>query len=164
MLGLFVYIASDPRPSSTLPTASCPTIPIVELTSLYLSPLFSITSRSPFCNPFLFTSMQESGVAPLPLRFPRCDVHTSKRVNGLLPIPFPFTLLRTLWHGQKLNSFVFKRLRTLYPKHRGWGYHSILYSPFPRLRTSQSVRSSTEHGSPNTVHGASLRGEGRLAN
>ncbi len=34
---------------------------------------------------------------------------------------FLFTLLRTLWHDAKLNSFLFKRLRTLYPKTPGVG-------------------------------------------
>src|SRR5712692_3723980 len=34
---------------------------------------------------------------------------------------FLFTLLRTLWHDAKLNSFLFKRLRTLYPKTPGLG-------------------------------------------
>src|SRR5216684_159630 len=34
---------------------------------------------------------------------------------------FLFTLLRTLWHDAKLNSFLFKRLRTLYRKTPGVG-------------------------------------------
>src|SRR5882762_7326349 len=34
---------------------------------------------------------------------------------------FLFTLLRTLWHDEKLNSFLFRRLRTLYPKTPGVG-------------------------------------------
>src|SRR5437899_12178576 len=36
--------------------------------------------------------------------------------------PFPFTLLRTLLRRKKINSFVFKRFRTLYRKTQGWGY------------------------------------------
>src|SRR5437899_811316 len=35
--------------------------------------------------------------------------------------PFPFTLLRTLLRRKKINSFVFKRFRTLYRKTQGWG-------------------------------------------
>src|SRR6266704_1889931 len=34
---------------------------------------------------------------------------------------FLFTLLRALWHTQKLNSFLFNLLRTLYPKTPGVG-------------------------------------------
>jgi len=34
---------------------------------------------------------------------------------------FLFTFLRTLLHRQKLNSFLFNRFRTLYPKTPGWG-------------------------------------------
>ncbi len=34
---------------------------------------------------------------------------------------FLFTLLRTLWHDANLNSFLFKRLRALYPKTPGVG-------------------------------------------
>ena len=36
--------------------------------------------------------------------------------------PFPFILLRTLWHRAKVNPFIFKRFQTLCPKHPGWGY------------------------------------------
>ena len=35
--------------------------------------------------------------------------------------PFPFTLLRTLLRRKKINSFVFKRFRTLYRKTQGMG-------------------------------------------
>src|SRR6267378_2264263 len=37
------------------------------------------------------------------------------------PIFFPFTFLRTLWHGEKLNSFILKQFCTLYPKTPGVG-------------------------------------------
>src|SRR5258708_29306078 len=36
-------------------------------------------------------------------------------------IPFLFTLLRTLWHAPKLNSFLFNGFRTLCPETPGVG-------------------------------------------
>src|SRR6266403_561495 len=39
----------------------------------------------------------------------------------LRPIPFVFKLLRTLWHGEKRNSFLFSRFRTLCQKTPGVG-------------------------------------------
>src|SRR6266849_7741994 len=39
---------------------------------------------------------------------------------------FPFTLLRTLWHGAKPNSFLSSASELFTPKHPGWGYPSQL--------------------------------------
>jgi len=63
------------------------------------------------------------------------------RFNGCLrPISFPFTFLRTLWHGAKLNPFVFRRFRTLCQKHPGWGSALATLSLLGRsLRTGPSV-------------------------
>jgi hypothetical protein len=57
----------------------------------------------------------------------------STRFNACLRgVSFPFTFLRTLWHGAKLNPFVFRRFRTLCQKHPGWGYPlSLLSKPLP---------------------------------
>jgi hypothetical protein len=142
MLICVVYIASDSRLVFAFPSASCPTIPIVELTSSLLVPfIFNHFHNAHFATSFLFRSMQEWGCTPLPLRFPSSVAHTSKRVNGFLPIPFPFTLLRTLLHDRKLNSFVFRRLRTLCPKTPGVGVSQQSYFSAPPLGASRFIQS-----------------------
>jgi len=62
----------------------------------------------------------------------------SERLNVCFrPIPLPFTFLRTLWHGEKLNSFIFKQFRTLYPKTPGGGGTHQLGSMWPRAVASK---------------------------
>jgi hypothetical protein len=52
----------------------------------------------------------------------RSNLQNVQRANGFLSIPILFTLLRTFWQDQKLNSFIFRRLRTLCKKPPGVGY------------------------------------------
>src|SRR2546426_8573135 len=72
---------------------------------------------------------------------------------------FLFTFLRTLWHDAKLNSFLFKRLRTLYPKTPGVGggdrqsLPKLSRSQHNELCNCESQRRSQEH----------IRGEMRLS-
>src|SRR5260370_21720796 len=94
---------------------------------------------SPFCNPFVFTFMHVMGGVPPSSTFgrsnPQIEAHlqlwsgdpdpgaTFRRVP-IYPLCFQilahsFALFCTL---QKLNSFLFKRFRTLCQKYRGWGY------------------------------------------
>jgi len=134
--------------------------------------LFMHLPEPHFATRFFSHPCSNGGVVhPLPRSF------RSKRPTFFRPIPFPFILLRTLWHNQKLNPFVFRRLRTLYPKHPGWGYRSISecephsssnlsvartgsenvssLSTFNCRLSTPSVQSSTEHGSR---HRSSRRG------
>ena len=46
--------------------------------------------------------------------------------------PFPFILLRTLWHDAKVNPFIFKRFRTLCPKTPGVGVPQAVQSKLHR--------------------------------
>src|SRR6266849_8224375 len=87
-----------------------------------IAPLLSFSYENPFCNPLVFRFMQEWAPSDMPTfepaSVPRC----------VGAIPFPFTLLRTLWHAPKLNSFIFNRFRTLCAKTPG-GRVSMLNSP-----------------------------------
>ncbi|SRR6267154_2918431 len=80
------------------------------------------------CKPFLCHSYENCrGVyQQLPLwNSPHCfDVWTFRpsEVSAYSgPIPFLSTLLRTLWHSQRLNPFLFNRFRTLCRKTPGGG-------------------------------------------
>jgi hypothetical protein len=116
-----VYIALDPRP--------------VFNSSIRILPNNShCGTHLPLLVPFIFKHFQESILQLLSLHIhagmggaPTSPIFRSnvQRPTIFRPIPFPFTLMRTLWHGQKLNSFVFRQLHTLCPKHPGWGYRSI---------------------------------------
>ena len=62
---------------------------------------------------------------------------TSAVSRPFLAISFLFTLLRTLWHAPKLNSFLFNRFGTLCPKTPGVGVHPSSQKPislWPYLR------------------------------
>src|SRR5713101_4369784 len=66
---------------------------------------------------------------------------------------FLFTLLRALWHDAKLNSFLFKRLRTLYPKTPGVGGSKMRFTrrKFKSIvvrRAHGTTCSAEEPGSP----------------
>jgi hypothetical protein len=66
------------------------------------------------------------------------DLQYSNIQTTLRPISFLFTFLRTLWHAAKVNSFFFKRFRTLCPETPGVGL------PPPRENGNES---------PNAKHG-----------
>ena len=75
----------------------------------------------------------------------RCNTYR-KHGGGLRPLqratrrsylaaalkPFPFILLHTLWHGAKVNPFIFKRFRTLCPKTPGVGVPQAVQSKLHR--------------------------------
>jgi hypothetical protein len=104
-----------------------------------IAPSFQALMWSPFCNPFIFTFMHVMGVCT-----PLLNVRTFKSANrsstavverrsrsgrhvsacsDLSPLfSDSCALFCAFCTLQKLNSFLFKRFRTLCQKYRGWGY------------------------------------------
>ena len=124
MLTFLVIVSRQPgrsAPCSRLSASSPVTIsPVVHPVSV--QQLTKCSSRKSF---FLKTIHFDGGCAPslLTLSRPR-----PLRPYILSPIPFLFTHLRTLLRyfafsctHQICNSFLFKRFRTLWQKHPGWG-------------------------------------------
>ena len=67
----------------------------------------------------VYTNNSHSGFTPSATErnSPLITRHSSLALKS-----FPFIPLRTLLHTAKLNSFLFKRFRTLCQKPPGWGY------------------------------------------
>ncbi len=130
MLTFLVIVSRQPgrsAPCSRLSASSPVTIsPVVHPVSV--QQLTKCSSRKSF---FLKTIHFDGGCAP-PCS-PSHDHHPFVRISYLRPyilspIPFLFTHLRTLLRyfafsctHQICNSFLFKRFRTLWQKHLGWG-------------------------------------------
>ena len=88
-----------------------------------LSPILRTLFQVPYpSSPLFATLAKTAGVWGYSSRSGKLCLLTATRTRISLKF-FLFTLLRTLWHTQKLNSFLFNRFRTLYPKTPGgWGY------------------------------------------
>src|SRR5216684_1753000 len=145
------------RDRSTATPPSCPT----RLAALHS--FISFTSSISFTSNSLRTLLH-NGRSSTPLQSIRYALFSSRR-GGVLPpssglqLPMPYSLstisflfkyVRTLLHFfalfcayQKLNSFLFKRFRTLCRKHPGWMWaHKSPLSPsgFPPLHPIKSPR------------------------
>ena len=91
-------------------------------------------------NPAVSIFYKKGGGGPPTFKIPSLELSS---LSPATPSPsitlnsFFFTLLRTLWHAPKLNSFVFNRFRTLCPKKaRGGGIPSL-----PQSATSAILES-----------------------
>ena len=97
------------------------------------SPLFPLWNSSPTQHPSFFSTIYalpilqvlsfdihacNGGVPPSQL-FRRSDLRTFQRVSELSPVVSNSCTL--FCSHRKLNSFIFKRFRTLRAKHPGWG-------------------------------------------
>src|SRR5437588_10468426 len=111
----------------------------------FLHPVLRTLFQVPYpVSPAFAALTKTPGVWGYSSRFGRaCAVApTRTRISFKL---FLFTFLRTLLHRQKLNSFLFKRLRTLCPKTPGVGVPlsfqvtHICYSGRPRMISSSPL-------------------------
>src|SRR6266852_5627519 len=104
---------------------STPVIPLPHLSPLLPTPYghsYTTATHQPLCNQFVTHSFHRDGGCTTPLL-------GASTAYALLPIHYLFKYVRTLLHFfalfcayQKLNSFLFKRFRTLCKKPPGWGW------------------------------------------
>jgi hypothetical protein len=173
MLGSFVYIASDPRP-------------VFNSSNRILPNNSRCGTHLPLLVPFIFNHFQESILQLLSFHIHAGmggtltpPIFPSKRStsNDLQTYPLSFHTLAHSLARSKNSTHLFSSNCALFtPKHRGWGITAFFIPRFLRCEPHSypfNLQLSIVNplqcglprntGSPNTVHGASLRGEGRLA-
>jgi hypothetical protein len=85
---------------------------------------FSITYKLQISQPLSF-DIHANWWGGVPPSRPFPNIPTCQPATHFLPIPFRFIFFQTLCAHQKLNSFLFKQIRTLFRKHPGVGVPSV---------------------------------------